>query len=249
MTIGIADPEFTEKLVDWSSSMLDGQGEAQLSSVLCLLVDTATRAAASSNPDWAFILTEKVLVAFAKVLSWLAYDGPDLETGGEGATALKAGVTALLKLYNKVEKEQPECLEDLLEVITEMVVKMVGEQLVESRDVQVPTVLDQLGSVPGALLQAVISSGGDKHLCRELARRLEPEAEEGEEAKEVTAATVAAVYVINSGLHGKQSVAVMEQVETVIASLVMVQELEGEEKELLEKVMDRINERRGPAAA
>ena len=35
----------------------------------------------------------------------------------------------------------------------------------------------------------------------------------------------------------------------MIASLVMVQELEGEEKELLEKVMDRINERRGPAAA
>ena len=42
------------------------------------------------------------LLTLAQVLSWLAYDGPDLETGGEGATALKAGVTALLKLYNKV---------------------------------------------------------------------------------------------------------------------------------------------------
>ena len=44
------------------------------------------------------------LLALPQVLSWLAHDGPALETGGEGATALRAGVTALLKLYNKVHQ-------------------------------------------------------------------------------------------------------------------------------------------------
>ena len=168
--------------MDWSSSLLDGQGEAQLSSVLCLLVDTATRAAASRHPDWAVILTEKVLVAFAKVLSWLAHDGPDLETGGEGATALKAGVTALLRLYNKVDYRIVNMANCTVAPGGEGAARVPGGSVggghrdgrqggggaaggeqggagAVSSPVygvilsQVPTVLDQLGAVPGALLQ------------------------------------------------------------------------------------------------
>ena len=237
LVVGTADAEFSDKLVDWVYHLLGEEGEAQLATVLSLLLATATRAEGGRGEEWSNILTDKVLVGVARVLGWLVNEGGSLEQGGEGIEAITKGFGQLLKFYSKLGDE--ETLVDLLEVIVAMVVRTVGEEVEQTGLVQVATVLDQLGSIPGALLQAVQASGVGEHLASALCRKLEEqEGEEGEQ-EVVTAATVAGVFMVGAALSKEE---VVQKVEDVISAKVVMEEIQGEEKEVLEKVMDCVRE-------
>jgi len=255
LAIGSADVEFTEKLVDWSLELVERGGVGQLGGVLRLLQEATSRAAVGSKEAWLDLYTEKVLVTFAKVLSWLNSNADTIEAGGEVTSELKKEVTGLLKLYAKKGMGElgEQCLEDLVEVIAVMVTKQVAEKVNLTREVEVVTVPDQLGAVAGALLQAVVAAGAGNLLAKQLLERLVDDVgdevvEEVEE--EVTASVAAAVYIINSSLNLKRKAEVNQAIEDFVGMKVMLHDIQGEEKEVLEKVMDKITEaRRGPAAA
>jgi len=256
LAIGSADVEFTEKLVDWSLELVERGGEGQLGGVLRLLQEATSRAAVGSKEAWLDVYSEKVLVTFANLLSWLNSNAAEtIEAGGEVAGELKKEVTGLLKLYARkgtMGELGEQCLEDLVEVIVVMVTKQVAEMVNQTREVEVVTVPDQLGAVAGSLLQAVVTAGAGNLLAKQLEERL-VEDEEDEEDHGVTASMVAAVYIINSVLNLKRKTEVNQAVEDFVGMKVMLHDIQGEEKEVLEKVMDKITEARqvggGPAAA
>lgn len=229
--------------MDWAAELLPLEGEARLGAVLALLRAALARAAASQGDVWETVFSETVLVAFAKVLKWLAADGGGLEAGGQAAKALRQEAAALVKVYSKAATRSPEGLEDLVEVLVVMVVKVVAEAVQEAGQVVVPTVLDQLGCIPSALLQAVVTAGARDLLAKELGARAEDDT--------AGAADLAAVLIINCVLGLKLAAEVEQQVEgAVAAKSMLMEEVEVEEKALLEAVQDRIRERRdGPAAA
>jgi len=252
LAIGSADVEFTDKLVDWSLELVQRGGEGQLGGVLRLLQEATSRAAVGSKEAWLDLYTEKVLVTFAKVLCWLNDTAETIEAGGEATSELKKEVTGLLKLYAKKGMGElgEQCLEDLVEVIVVMVTKQVVEKVNQTREVEVVTVPDQLGAVAGALLQAVVGAGAGNLLAKQLEERL---VEDEEVEEEVEAAEAAAVYIINSVLNLKRKAEVNQAVEDFVGMKVMLHDIQGEEKEVLEKVMDKITEARrgegGPPAA
>merc|ERR1719507_782142 len=229
LAIGSADVEFTDKLVDWSLELVQRGGEGQLGGVLRLLQEATSRAAVGSKEAWLELYIEKVLVTFAKVLSWLDSAAETIEAGGEVASELKKEVTGLLKLYAKkgLGELGEQCLEDLVEVIVVMVTKQVAEKVNQTREVEVVTVPDQLGAVAGALLQAVVAAGAGNLLAKQLEERLV----DGEEVEEEVVATVAAaVYIINSVLNLKRKAEVNQAVEDFVGMKVMLHDIQGQDK-------------------
>ena len=140
LSIGSADVELTEKLVEWSLELVERAGEEQLVGVLRLLQEATARAAVGSSDAWIDVYSETVLLTFVKVLSWLNSNADTIEAGGEVATDLKKEVGNLLKIYAKkgtMGDLGEQCLEDLVEVIVVMVTKQVADIVQESREVEV----------------------------------------------------------------------------------------------------------------
>ena len=142
LSIGSADVELTEKLVEWSLELVERAGEEQLVGVLRLLQEATARAAVGSSDAWVDVYSETVLLTFVKVLSWLNSNADTIEAGGEVATDLKKEVGNLLKIYAKKDTMGAmglgeQCLEDLVEVIVVMVTKQVADIVQESREVEV----------------------------------------------------------------------------------------------------------------
>ena len=101
--------------------------------------EATSRAAVGSKEAWLDVYSEKVLVTFANVLSWLNSNAETIEPGGEVAFELKKEVTGLLKLYTKKGMGElgEQCLEDLVEVMVVMVTKQVAETVNQTREVEV----------------------------------------------------------------------------------------------------------------
>ena len=103
--------------------------------------EATSRAAVGSKEAWLDVYSEKVLVTFANLLSWLNSNAAEtIEAGGEVAVELKKEVTGLLKLYARkgtMGELGEQCLEDLVEVIVVMVTKQVAEMVNQTRDVEV----------------------------------------------------------------------------------------------------------------
>ena len=140
LSIGSADVELTEKLVEWSLELVERAGEEQLVGVLRLLQEATARAAVGSSDSWIDVYSETVLLTFVKVLSWLNSNADTIEAGGEVASDLKKEVGNLLKIYAKkgtMGAMGEQCLEDLVEVIVVMVTKQVADIVQESREVEV----------------------------------------------------------------------------------------------------------------
>ena len=119
---------------------MERAGEEQLVGVLRLLQEATARAAVGSSDSWIDVYSEKVLLTFVKVLSWLNCNADTIEAGGEVATDLKKEVGNLLKIYAKkgtMGDLGEQCLEDLVEVIVVMVTKQVADIVQESREVEV----------------------------------------------------------------------------------------------------------------
>ena len=140
LSVGSADVELTEKLVEWSLELVVRAGEEQLVGGLRLLQEATARAAVGSSDAWIDVYSETVLLTFVKVLSWLNSNADTIEAGGEVATDLKKEVGNLLKIYAKkgtMGAMGEQCLEDLVEVIVVMVTKQVADIVQESREVEV----------------------------------------------------------------------------------------------------------------
>ena len=103
------------------------------------LQEATSRSAVGSKEAWLDVYSEKVLVTFANVLSWLNSNAETIEAGGEVAFELKKEVTGLLKLYAKKGMGElgEQCLEDLVEVMVVMVTKQVAETVNQTREVEV----------------------------------------------------------------------------------------------------------------
>jgi len=253
LMLDLADPEFTEKLLDWSGQLLDQEDESQISTVMGVLVEAGTRALSSKGEAWKTIYNEKVLVAFAKVLSWLSHAGSGLEEGGEGAEALSKGVGALMKLYSKEAEYQAESWEDLVEVLLEMVIKVVTQEVEETGRVEMPAVLAQIGCIPAILLKAVLSAGGEGLLGQYLLTYLRTEDDKNKEDDDeeedgpLTGTKIAAIFIINIALKLKISSEIQQEIENVIASRLLVDDVSDEEREMLDRVMTRLVEARADA--
>jgi len=244
LSLGLSDPEFTLKVLDWAVQLLHAGGAEQVGGVVGVLAEAATVAGMKKGTGWQVLYQEKVLVCFAKLLSWLTNLGDKLEDVEGGVAKLKKGVGAIVKVYSKNVEKDKHSWEDLVEVMVAAVVALLRKKVDTLGEVVIPGTIGELGVISGVLVEVIIKQqGGGDMLGDNLVAMIE-EVESEESLSGMMGATLLIASVVKCVNRGD----VIDRVEEIVVKALEKDEEEGErmgERELLGEVKAACMEVRG----
>ena len=242
LTLGLADTEFTIKVLDWAVQLLHSGGAGQVGGVIQVLGEAATVSRMGKGEEWEHVYQEKVPVSFAKLLSWLTSMGDKLEEVDEGMGKLKKGVLTLMKVYSKNKEKDKGSFEDVVEVMIAAVVALLKKKVIALGEVVLPGGVGELGSISTILVEAIVKQGGEDVLGEALVNLLK----EPEETS--IGGMTGAVLMLASAVKFDKRVQVMDLVNELAVGEMEKEEVEGErmgERELLGEVKAACLEARG----
>lgn len=241
LSLGLADMEFTMKVLDWAVQLLHTGGAGQVGGVIQLLGEAATVASLGKGEGWEVLYQEKVPVCFAKLLSWLTNMGDKLDEVEGGISKLKKGVLALMKVYSKKKKDQGSW-EDVVEVMVAAIVSLLKKKVMAVGEVVLPGTVGDLGNISSILVDVIVKQGGGEILGSALMNILrEPE---DLSVGGMAGAIVSLVSIVQCANRAD----VLDMIDKVIDEEIEKEEEEGErmgERELLGEVKAACMEARG----
>ena len=243
LSLGISDPEFTVKALDWAVQLLHSGGSSQVCGILRLICEAAKIAGLGIDAGWNDVYQDKVPVCFAKILSWLTNYSEKLSEIEGGVGGIKKGLVSIVKIYKKYDAKDKESWEDIIEVMVVAAISVIKKKIKSIGEVTIPHNISDIEGVGALLIDAILKqSGGGDMISIALKSVLNDI--ENEDIGGTTGAILAVISVVKSS----ERESIIDIVENCVEICLEKEEVEGErmgERELLGEVRSALIEVRG----